>query len=129
MNPRFSFASNRARRTNLRNLRESASFPPYDFFGIINDDYCCQGCATLSRRFPFPSQPLLVLRNLVLLRYLTLPSLFISALGTCSDASTSAVHNNFDLPSTSLPLPPRPFITSNVSRKRLVLHSSNIPHE
>jgi len=43
-----------------------------------------------------------------------------SALGSSSDANTSAVHNAFNLPPTSSPLVPRPLTTSNASRKRLV---------
>jgi hypothetical protein len=49
-----------------------------------------------------------------------------SALGTSSDASTSAIYNTFDLPPTSLPLAPRPLTTSNASRKRLVPKKSKL---
>lgn len=51
-----------------------------------------------------------------------------SALGACSDASTSAARNNFDPPpSISLPLAPRPITTSNASsRKRLVPKKSKL---
>jgi len=49
-----------------------------------------------------------------------------SALGSSSDASTSAVHNAFDLPPTSSPLVPRPLTTSNASRKRLVPKKSKL---
>ena len=49
-----------------------------------------------------------------------------SALGSSSDASTSAVHNAFELPPTSSPLVPRPLTTSNASRKRLVPKKSKI---
>ena len=49
-----------------------------------------------------------------------------SALGSSPDASTSAVHNSFDLPPTSSPLVPRPLTTSNASRKRLVPKKSKL---
>jgi len=49
-----------------------------------------------------------------------------SAVGFSSDASTSAIHNTFDLPSTSSPLAPRPLTTSNASRKRLVPKKSKL---
>jgi len=49
-----------------------------------------------------------------------------SALGSSSDASTSTVHNAFDLPPTSSPLAPRPLTTSNASRKRLVPKKSKL---
>jgi serine/arginine repetitive matrix protein 2 len=81
-----------------------------------------------------PLSHLLVLRSL-LLRQLTLLSLFLpsrlinatpSAVGSSSDANTSAIYNTFDLPSTSSPLAPRPLTTSNASRKRLVPKKSKL---
>ena len=49
-----------------------------------------------------------------------------SALGSPSDASTSAIPRTFDLPSTSSPLAPRALTTSNASRKRLVPKKSKL---
>jgi len=49
-----------------------------------------------------------------------------SAVGSSSDASTSAIYNTFDLPPTSSPLAPRPLTTSNASRKRLVPKKSKL---
>jgi len=47
-----------------------------------------------------------------------------SALGSSFDVS--AIYNTFDLPSTSLPLAPRPLTSSNASRKRLVPKKSKL---
>ena len=49
-----------------------------------------------------------------------------SAVGSSSDASTSAIYTTFDLPPTSSPLAPRPLTTSNASRKRLVPKKSKL---
>ena len=49
-----------------------------------------------------------------------------SAVGSSSDASTSAIYNTFDLPPTSSPLAPRPLTISNASRKRLVPKKSKL---
>ena len=49
-----------------------------------------------------------------------------SAVDSPSDASTSAIHETFDLPPTSSPLAPRPLTTSDASRKRLVPKKSKL---
>ena len=48
------------------------------------------------------------------------------AAGAPSDPDTPAIYNALDLPSTSLPLSPRPLTTSNASRKRLVPKKSKL---